>query len=1271
MQDLDKVIDYFCEYDMQERLMSFSMKQDYQSISMEQCDYTFASAYVNDGKKEAILQSLFSNCEKDSDGLARQSVNQYVEGKISLEDFIDQFPFKDRRFLKKTKNEVLSIRDENDFYIFYPVFCYEDNKSNKKTVPLLTFMCGFEHKKIKVKKIRPNLELFALVIAAHFDYDISEARKIYENEINATTKAIDSLQGCDNLMDLYLLVEGEFQKAMKINISLQNFSPYQGWQMLNQASIVFGTADDMINTCFRDEMLTLQRFVKASGMIPSAVCKYLSGSHQVENIYDLNLPPVYHFGSYTDAYAVNERQWQLVRCAEASEVLCVEGPPGTGKTTLLKEIIADNLVKKAASLLEVWDKPWTELSGTQKTVFCSPLGGENLRSIIVASTNQKAVNNIEVELNKEPEYFNQFVSRLDLPESIGQGMLCAKLGNSKNIIGFYEGIFLPFCEYLEHAELSLEDEQTVRDNFKSIYQKVEDINQKITCLINSKHTLGFLHDHSIAHVKLCDEDYQKQREDVNRKMEDSRSMVDKLKNECSECEQSDRGLEDQINELQSDVTDNQRYIKQLYIDEEAYSKLGMKKYFKFLFPRVKQLLDKYPTRRYLLDLIGERKQMGADMDASVVELCKEIGILKEQIDTNKSQIKSLNSALDDLSYCAADFDKKRSLIGAYLQAAEKVSDALGERPEQLDEKGVYGLRNAVELLHLRKQLFHHALMLYEIYIIKQKEPILKNLILMITKSDPYINWCQAFYHNDEPYPKEKKKALQTLWETFFLCFPVISTTLHSFKKSVFQFIPQLCDLLLVDECGQINPYYVLAPLYRMRRVVFVGDVNQIEPIKVVPPGLLKEAFAEQLGEERYEWLCLDQSSVQSFAVRASDVCERVEGQPTGVILNEHRRCEESIMAFSNEYIYKNVLKIKDKDKDGKLFGCNLLALDIRGYKNGNNTNDMEIEACKQLVTLYRNKYGDEITKEIGIITPFKKQADKLKTVFGDAIDVGTVHTFQGDEKRFIIFSCVVDDLKKNLSGLLNFIGGKGNMLNVAFSRAREQFIFVGNFDAARQSRNYLMQAFQTIQQYGTTLSLFEECKIKNETDIDWKGAIQVLSGRLSEAGNDEISIYLQSAIPTRIVDTPQLHNQLLNDLVGMAKKEVCIISPWISGFVVTDDFLSVVHQQLANQVSFMVSFGYRKSSLTLDNVSEIVDKDMSWGKEHAVRAIEGLKQELGEYLKYQPPTHVKLLIIDETFMFIGSLNWLMNSGKTGTKEISCLITDREMIRYVKEQYIQA
>ena len=74
------------------------------------------------------------------------------------------------------------------------------------------------------------------------------------------------------------------------------------------------------------------------------------------------------------------------------------------------------------------------------------------------------------------------------------------------------------------------------------------------------------------------------------------------------------------------------------------------------------------------------------------------------------------------------------------------------------------------------------------------------------------------------------------------------------------------------------------------------------------------------------------------------------------------------------------------------------------------------------------------TDEIGVIAPYNKQVDAVKSALGEDIDVATVHKFQGREKDAIIMT-TVDDVITSFSD-------DPNLLNVAVSRAKSQFYLV-------------------------------------------------------------------------------------------------------------------------------------------------------------------------------------------------------------------------------------
>ncbi len=93
---------------------------------------------------------------------------------------------------------------------------------------------------------------------------------------------------------------------------------------------------------------------------------------------------------------------------------------------------------------------------------------------------------------------------------------------------------------------------------------------------------------------------------------------------------------------------------------------------------------------------------------------------------------------------------------------------------------------------------------------------------------------------------------------------------------------------------------------------------------------------------------------------------------------------------------------------------------------------------------------------IGIITPFKGQALLIKKELINSplakqmsnMSVGTVHTFQGAERRIILFSTVYGSGEN-----CYFIDKDESMMNVAVSRAKDAFIVLEIVDVFRRERH--------------------------------------------------------------------------------------------------------------------------------------------------------------------------------------------------------------------------
>ncbi|MDE1464241.1 AAA domain-containing protein [Spartinivicinus poritis] len=143
-----------------------------------------------------------------------------------------------------------------------------------------------------------------------------------------------------------------------------------------------------------------------------------------------------------------------------------------------------------------------------------------------------------------------------------------------------------------------------------------------------------------------------------------------------------------------------------------------------------------------------------------------------------------------------------------------------------------------------------------------------------------------------------KELQEELWE----CFPIWICR----KQAVPFLFPSkenMIDLVVVDEAGQCRVDDALPLLYRAKKLMVVGDDKQtvFNKNSIIDDYLFREAELEE-----------HLRSIQARGVKGggSNLFELVKSiKQGGVLLDEHYRCPPAIIAYSNEYVYNNDLKI--------------------------------------------------------------------------------------------------------------------------------------------------------------------------------------------------------------------------------------------------------------------------------------------------------------------------------------------------------------------------
>ena len=293
---------------------------------------------------------------------------------------------------------------------------------------------------------------------------------------------------------------------------------------------------------------------------------------------------------------------------------------------------------------------------------------------------------------------------------------------------------------------------------------------------------------------------------------------------------------------------------------------------------------------------------------------------------------------------------------------------------------------------------------------------------------------------------ERKKSLQNRlleaedFKPLLEAFPCWCVTTYAVSGSL-PMKPGLFDVAIIDEASQCDIASCFPILYRAKKAVIVGDDKQLPHLSFL------ETAKEQSFMSKYEIADRYQLMWRFRTNSMFDIANYYSMRP--VLLDEHFRSLPPIINFSNKEFYADRIRIMRQNNP------NEKVLEIVNVPDGKvdfdaTRNLPEIEALVKRVheiIVDNEKDNPDNPVSIGIISPFRAQVEQLKISLGKVIsdymiekhkiEIGTAHTFQGDERDIILISWAFAN--NSFPQSLTFLQ-KPNLFNVAVTRAKNKMI---------------------------------------------------------------------------------------------------------------------------------------------------------------------------------------------------------------------------------------
>ena len=1072
-----------CEKEKKEKILNSWIMVEY----LKEGNIKDINGYIKINEEDKEYYKYFKG--KIADFIINEKIQEEYKKNVGIAIYFDEFSFKDVADIikKESKNKIKESKQDISYDKKFSFVLYFDK--DLKIINDKTFFTASYY--IKKNKTIPNYKDFTADFEKAEKEEIKNIFKIdekedYENKFNKAFKEV---------LDKYSLNNDPINiKKCKLKI-LKNIE--------NSVDLHSFFIDDLEKAKNKEKInnYIFGRYDKKNRI--NLVTKEDTEGFDENIFYEILKPENYPLGRFPSSKEYTPAFMQQVAInitinSNDNYLRSVNGPPGTGKTTLLKDIFAEFIVRQAYNISKLSDKC---IKGTEKYYDEAKIGilpkDITKYGILVASSNNGAVKNIVDELPLSKNIDKDFIDQLvETDYFVKLSNSSIKVEKKKDERGNYS------------EELKI-NENKDNDKYWGLFSLEGGRRENMAKILNSVLAINEDLEKNYKNNPSIYDTFQEKYYKVEGLRKNKQKLFEKFFR-LPEKEKEKNIKEDNKSELEKKIKENIYNLK-----EHKSSK-------KIIDKKIKILKDKMPSNMIsiLISYICKNKEYKENkerLDRYYEDLLNEIE-KGEELENNKKDIEK-------------ELEKNDSVLEKLNEEINSIIKDLKENKfSEIDFSSYNNLHKKEpwfdkEFRKAQSELFILALKVRKQFLFENKKN-LKGAHNILKNSG-----------ND---------CFEEAWDWINLAIPVISTTFASVSNMFSRTDKEIIENLFIDEAGQALPWASIGAMFRSENILALGDPAQIKPVLPLDENILEFVCENYKIDNHY---LTENSSVQTFIDKISDYgFYKKEDEWIGIPLWVHRRCASPIFDISNkisygenmvqenknrgeaywinkegrandkyvekqgEFVKKEIKKIVQDNKKymkkdliskiGELEQLLNLVKEEIDLKNKEKLEE-EIKNFKEIIKKYSTEENTPITlskkymkkdliskieellnsvkKEIDlknkeelektikdlkkiikkysteeniyVISPFRNIVEKLKKELEEInftsyenskpINVGTVHTFQGKEADivFLVLGC-----DKESKGAAGWAVCEPNIMNVAASRAKKEFYIIGDKD---------------------------------------------------------------------------------------------------------------------------------------------------------------------------------------------------------------------------------